>query len=122
MKNDILNDTVEIQKRAASVGFDWPDISGVFEKVQEELEEVIAAWKTSNQVHAQQELGDLLFAVINLARFLDTDPVLQLDSTNKRFLKRFEYMSQIIHSKGLKIKDCSLDELDCFWEKAKKET
>jgi tetrapyrrole methylase family protein/MazG family protein len=103
------------QRRAARVGFDWPDIAGVWQKVEEELEELRAA-SESDRPH---ELGDLLFAVVNLARWLDVEAEDALRQANARFRQRFAYIERSCASQGRHPEDLSLAELDALWDEAK---
>jgi tetrapyrrole methylase family protein/MazG family protein len=107
----------EIQDRAARVGFDWPGIEGVIAKVHEEFEEVLAA-KTDAEREA--EIGDLAFAVVNLARWLKVDPESALRGTNKRFKKRFSYIEDTARERGVSLGDLGFEEMDRLWEEAKR--
>ncbi|MEM5564247.1 nucleoside triphosphate pyrophosphohydrolase [Psychroserpens sp. AS72] len=109
-----------IQDKVAGVGFDWEEPHQVFEKVQEELGELQEEVNQNNQDRIESEFGDVLFSMINYARFLNVDPESALERTNKKFIKRFQYLEQ--KSKELK-KDLSamtLEEMDVYWEEAKK--
>jgi tetrapyrrole methylase family protein/MazG family protein len=106
----------EIQDRAARVGFDWADIEPVIAKVQEELEEVAQA-DTPEQRSA--ELGDLLFAVVNLVRWYEVDAETALRETSARFRKRFGHIEERARAAGISLSDMNLDEMDVFWEEAK---
>ncbi|MBT8067905.1 MAG: nucleoside triphosphate pyrophosphohydrolase, partial [Gammaproteobacteria bacterium] len=110
----------KLGKRAARVGFDWPDTRGVKAKIQEELQEVELAVGARNQEAVEDELGDMLFAVVNLARHLDVDPEKALSGANSKFEQRFRDMEQEIAQKGSSIKDFSLETLDQEWRAAKK--
>jgi len=107
----------QFQSRAARVKFDWPNISGVLAKVFEEIEELGQA-KTAEEVHA--ETGDLLFAVVNLARWRHVDAESALRQANERFRQRFKYIEQAARSQGRQVSDLSLDEMDQLWEAAKR--
>lgn len=107
----------QFQERAARVKFDWPDISGVLAKVFEEIEEVRQA-KGEDQLHA--EIGDLLFAVVNLARWVQVDSESALRQANQRFRLRFKYIEQAARSQGKQVSDLSFDEMDQLWEAAKR--
>ena len=115
-----LHASWKIQSDVSARGFDWPDITGVFAKVREELEEIEAAWNDGDTQHAQRELGDLLFATVNLARFLDTDPNAELARTNDRFLQRFAIMEERLKSIGRQMEHCTLEELDAVWDDVKR--
>jgi tetrapyrrole methylase family protein/MazG family protein len=106
----------KIQSRVAAVGFDWPDADPVFAKVDEELAELRAA---ENREQATEELGDVLFAVANLARHLRVDPEVALARANDKFAARFRVVERLAAGRGLKLRDLSLDELDALWEEAK---
>mgnify|MGYP000438572800 CR=1 FL=1 len=115
-----LNYAITVQKLAASVGFDWPDISGVIDKIHEELNEVqyeIDNGKITERLH--DEMGDLLFACINLARHLNIDPESALNSTNNKFKRRFEFIENQVLAQDKTLAGCTLDELDVLWDKAK---
>lgn len=110
----------KIQRKAAKVGFDWPDMSGAFDKLQEELEELKLAVKEEDSGHIKEELGDLLFAVTNVARFLDIDPEEALNGTSSKFIDRFDFVERKAARSGRKLEDMSLAEMDELWEQAKK--
>jgi tetrapyrrole methylase family protein/MazG family protein len=106
----------EYQKRAARVGFDWPDVQGVLDKVCEEVDEVRAAQGSQRMA----EIGDLLFAVVNLARWCDADAESVLREANLRFKGRFFFIEKAARERGVKVSDLSLQEMDDLWEAAKK--
>jgi len=108
-----------LQERAAGVGFDWPDARGPLEKVKEELVEVERATGNGQQTTIEEELGDLLFAVVNLARKLSVDPRAALEKANEKFRRRFEAMEQLAEKRGLEIGRVGLEELDKLWEEVK---
>ncbi len=108
-----------IQEKARAVGFDWDEPSQVFEKVKEELNEFDAEIKNKNQHLAEKEFGDVLFSLINYARFLNINPEDALEQTNKKFIKRFGYMEEKVKAQGKQIADCKLEELDTYWNEAK---
>ena len=110
---------IKLQKRAAQANFDWPDIKGVVDKIQEELDEVQQARQMNDKKNIAEELGDLLFSCINLARHLDEDPETVLRACNNRFEQRFNYMEDELESKG-GIKVTSRDKLELAWQRAKK--
>ena len=114
----------KLQKRAARVGFDWPDSQQVLAKVKEELTELEAELTPDQMDHrrVQDEIGDVLFSVINLARKLDVDPEEALKSTNKKFTNRFNYVEEASVSNGNVLNDTSLDEMEDLWQRAKGET
>lgn len=110
----------KIQKKAAKVGFDWPSIDGAFDKVREELEEIKEAIALGDQEHIVEEIGDLLFAVVNCARFLKVDPEMALKKTSQKFIRRFTYLEGKIVNSGSRLEDSTLEEMDIFWNEAKK--
>jgi tetrapyrrole methylase family protein/MazG family protein len=111
-----LSQASQYQQRAARVGFDWENIEGVWEKVFEELEEVKAA---NNKRRREEELGDLLFVITNLARWYQVDAETALRGSNGRFYKRYAYMEEFARQKAKSISEYSLNELDEIWERAK---
>lgn len=111
----------KLGKRAGRVGFDWPDRGGAREKIQEEMGELEDAVGTRDASHIEEELGDVLFAVVNLARHLDVDPEKALTGANYKFERRFRAMEADIEAEGLKIDKMSLEQLDQHWRKAKKD-
>jgi len=108
-----------IQEKARAVGFDWDRPEQVFDKVKEELLEFETEIKNKNQELAEKEFGDLLFSLINYARFLNINPEDALEQTNKKFIKRFGYMENKVKQQGKQIADCELPELDVYWNEAK---
>lgn len=115
-----LTRAAKIQKKASKVGFDWPDIQGVLEKVREELEEVEEAVAENNLPEAQKEFGDLLFAATNLSRYLKKDPESALRGTNRKFEFRFAYIEQQLQNAGLSFDDVDLAQMDQWWDEAKR--
>jgi len=111
----------KLQKRAARVGFDWPDAMQVMDKLKEEIAEAEIELKAEprDQNRLMDEIGDLLFCVVNLARKTGIDPELALKSTNKKFTNRFNYIEQSLVSKGLKIEDVDLDAMEKLWIESK---
>lgn len=110
-----------IQDKAKGVGFDWEEKEQVWEKVQEELAELREAESSGVEQHVEEELGDVLFSVINYARFLKMDPESALERTNKKFIGRFTHMERQIKEQGLLMQEMSLSELEAFWRSAKKQ-
>ena len=110
----------ELQKKAAKAGFDWPDMEGVISKIREELDEVRAAAGSESADNIEEELGDLLFSVINLFRFLRTEPSVALRRTNSKFTGRFKYVETKMKEQGIKMNSENLKIMDSFWEEAKK--
>lgn len=109
----------KLGKRASRMGFDWPDTAGVNQKIHEELDELDAAIGTRDTGRIEDELGDVLFAVVNLARHLDIDPEKALTGSNYKFERRFRAMEADMAAAGLDIRKLSLEELDQHWRKAK---
>jgi XTP/dITP diphosphohydrolase len=110
-----------IQEKARAVGFDWEQPEQVFEKVQEEIHELKEeVKKESNLSKIEDEFGDVLFALINYGRFIKINPEDALERTNKKFIKRFNYMEEKIKAQGKQLGDCTLAEMDVFWNEAKK--
>jgi uncharacterized protein YabN with tetrapyrrole methylase and pyrophosphatase domain len=108
-----------MQKAAAQVGFDWPDVAGPLEKVHEEAREVAEALARGDVEHAAAELGDLLFAVVNVARFLPADPAAALHGCCDRFERRFNLVREAVLKEGKNMASCTLEELDRHWEASK---
>ena len=116
---------MRIQEKARGVGFDWEKKEQVWEKVEEEMQEFqsefdVASDKPIDKKRAMSEFGDLLFSLINYARFVDINPEEALERTNKKFIKRFTYLETESKKDGKKIADMTLDEMDEYWEEAKK--
>lgn len=109
-----------IQDKVAGVGFDWEKPEQVFEKLKEELEELQHEVKTDNKDEIEAEFGDVLFSMINYARFLNVNPENALERTNKKFIKRFQYLESKAKENSKALKDMSLAEMDVFWNEAKK--
>jgi tetrapyrrole methylase family protein/MazG family protein len=109
-----------IQERAAAVGFDWPDTEGVLAKTREELCEIQQALATGDHDRSTEELGDLLFAVVNLSRFLDADPERALGGAIERFVARFQAMERELETSGTSLIRATPEEMDAAWERVKK--
>jgi len=109
-----------IQEKARAVGFDWEKPEQVFDKVKEELNEFENEVKRKDTENAEKEFGDVLFSLINYARFVGINPENALEHTNKKFVTRFNYMENRVKGLGKNISDCSLAELDTYWNEAKK--
>jgi len=109
-----------IQDKVAGVGFDWEEPKQVFEKVEEELGELQVEINSGNQDKIESEFGDVLFSMINYARFLKIDPESALERTNKKFIKRFQYLEQKSKDMNKSLSDMTLAEMDVYWEEAKK--
>ena len=110
----------KLQSKAAKVGFDWPDVKGVWDKVQEELAELQEALASGDRAAAENELGDVLFALVNYARHQKIEPEVALNGTNNRFAKRFAHVESCVEASGKAWQDFSLAELDQFWDEAKR--
>ena len=108
-----------IQDKVAGVGFDWEKPEQVWEKVQEELEEFQDEVKQGNADAMESEFGDVLFSMVNYARFLNINPENALERTNKKFIKRFQYLENKAKEQGKALEDMTLSEMDVFWEEAK---
>ncbi|WP_207426027.1 nucleoside triphosphate pyrophosphohydrolase [Pedobacter sp. SYSU D00535] len=114
-----------IQEKARGVGFDWEEKSQVWEKVEEEIQEFREEFNSVNNEEidrdkAESEFGDLLFSLINYARFIDINPENALEKTNKKFIKRFQYLEKKASEQGKNLKDMTLAEMDIYWNEAKK--
>lgn len=116
-----LSRAVKLQKRMAQVGFDWPDALPVLDKVREELDEVLEAMGANDPQAIAEELGDLLFAVSNLARHLKLDPESALRAANAKVERRFRFIEQALREAQRPIENCTLDELDALWGVAKQQ-
>lgn len=108
-----------IQDKVAGVGFDWEKPEQVFEKLQEELAEFQAEVALGNKDKMEAEFGDVLFSMINYARFLNVNPENALERTNKKFIKRFQFLEAKAKQKGKTLKEMTLAEMDVYWEEAK---
>jgi MazG family protein len=110
-----------LQEKAAQVGFDWEQADQVWEKVEEEIHELKMALASGDQANAEEELGDLLFSLVNYARFLRIDPENALEKTNKKFIRRFTGMEQVAISQGKPLSELTLEEMDAIWDSIKKQ-
>ncbi|MDW7738593.1 MAG: nucleoside triphosphate pyrophosphohydrolase [Bacillota bacterium] len=110
----------KLQKRAADVGFDWPSFEGPLQKAREELNELEEACASENQYAIEEEVGDYLFTIVNISRFLKVNPEMALGKTINKFIDRFYYVLEQAEKHGRSIGEYSLDELDRWWEEAKK--
>jgi len=111
-----------LQEKARQVGFEWDRKEQVWDKVKEEMEELQVAVEKENQQEAENELGDVMFSLINYARFLQLDAESALDKTNKKFIRRFTDMEQQARAAGKDLSDMSLEEMDAIWNAIKKQT
>lgn len=110
---------VKLTKRAAMVGFDWPDVQGPLAKVEEEIAELEVELETGSQQRQEQEFGDVLFALANVARHLKIDPEKALRGANQRFINRFNYVEQQVESQQKSMQESSLAQQDAYWREAK---
>lgn len=109
-----------IQEKVAGVGFDWEEPHQVWEKVQEEISELNEEIKEGNQENIEKEFGDVLFSMINYARFINVNPENALEKTNKKFINRFQYLENAAKKEGKEISEMTLAEMDVFWNASKK--
>jgi tetrapyrrole methylase family protein/MazG family protein len=109
----------KVQQKAAQAGFDWDNTDDVFKKVLEETQELEKVYKSKNVSRIKDEIGDILFSIVNLARFLKVQPELALSGTIDKFIKRFEYVERMVTRAGKKMEDMNLSELDRLWDEAK---
>jgi MazG family protein len=110
----------KMQERASRHGFDWPEAAPVFAKVDEELAELRGAFETGDEAHVREELGDLLFVTVNLARHLGVEPESALNQASRKFERRFRYIEQQVVESGRQLDECALQELDALWDEAKR--
>ncbi|KAA8696842.1 Nucleoside triphosphate pyrophosphohydrolase [Pseudomonas caricapapayae] len=116
-----LSRAAKLQKRASQVGFDWPAALPVVDKVREELDEILEAMVDNDAAGIAEEVGDLLFSVVNLARHLKVDPETALRSANSKFDRRFRFIEQALRHIQRPIEECSLEEMDALWGEAKRQ-
>jgi XTP/dITP diphosphohydrolase len=109
-----------IQDKAASAGFDWDNSEQVFDKVKEEIFELYHEVNENNQSKIEAEFGDVLFSLINYARFIHVDPESALERTNKKFINRFQFLEKEIKKQGKQLTNMTLEEMDVYWNKSKK--
>ena len=112
--NTALTRALQNGQSAAKPGFDWPDTAGVRAKIMEELDEVTAAESTGSTVAVEEEIGDLLLAVVSLARHLGVDPETALNGANRKFEQRFQRMQDILHAEEKSIETLAIEELEAF--------
>ena len=115
-----LTRALKLQNRAARVGFDWPSTAEVIDKIVEEAQELNEAQETMSQDAIEDEFGDLLFVITNLARHLKIDPEAALRRTNAKFTRRFEHIEDALASAGKSPAQSNLDEMDALWDAAKR--
>lgn len=108
-----------IQEKAANVGFDWEDRRDVWSKVKEEVSELEAELEGGDKAKMEQELGDVLFSIVNVARLYGINPENALERTNKKFIGRFNYIEEMAEKEGKKLTDMTLEEMDRYWNEAK---
>jgi MazG family protein len=111
----------KIGNKVGKVGFEWPDVGGVIQKLQEEAAELAEARANENPEHIEDEIGDLLFNVVNLARYLKVDPEQALRKTNAKFRARFVYIEQTVKSNGSTLEESSLERMEELWQEAKQQ-
>ena len=111
--------SLKLQKRAARVGFDWPTVSKVLKKIEEETKELVEAKEFESQERINEEFGDLMFSIVNLGRHLKVDPEEALKKTNTKFITRFKFIEDEIKSQGRNLEDTSLEEMEQLWQSAK---
>lgn len=116
-----LLEGLKLTKKAAKVGFDWENTDQVFEKLNEEVDELKSAINSGDTVNISEELGDLMFVIVNLARKLDVEPETALKKTNRKFRKRFKFVEKELMLKGKTPEDSSLEEMDGLWNRSKEE-
>ncbi len=114
-----LTRAIKLQAKASTVGFDWNDARLVLEKIKEEIAECEEAIDAGDAAHVREEMGDLLFAVANLARHVEVDPEESLRVTNAKFERRFAYIESKLEERGRALKDATLEEMDALWNEAK---
>jgi ATP diphosphatase len=114
-----LSRAMELQRKASTVGFDWNDPRAVLNKIREEADEIEAALDHGDPERLSDETGDLLFAVVNLARHVGADPEMALRGTSAKFERRFAYIERALATRGRSLDDASLDEMDALWNEAK---
>ena len=114
-----LLEGLKLTKQAAKVGFDWQNADHIFDKLEEEIGELRAALENADGENAGEEIGDLLFVVLNLARHLDVEPETALKRTNRKFRQRFKFIEDELKRDGTNLNDASLEKMDSLWDKAK---
>lgn len=115
-----LRRATAIQRKAAEVGFDWPDYEGILEKLNEEIGELKKVLGKGESKKVKEEIGDILFTIVNLARRMQVDPENALEYTSAKFVRRFSEMEKTVSSQGREIEDLSLDEMEKYWQESKR--
>ena len=110
----------KVGKRAAKSGFDWPDVNGAIEKIYEETKELESIIETGSHEELTDELGDILFSVVNVSRFIGVDPEEAIELSTKKFIRRFEIVEALANEQGIDMKTATIDKLDILWDEAKK--
>src|SRR5438045_5082979 len=110
----------QLTRKASRIGFDWENTGGVFEKMREETEELKKTLKEADHFRTEEELGDLLFAAVNLSRFLKVDPEIALKKANAKFTRRFRAMERLARESGREFKDLPHEQMEVFWDETKK--
>ena len=116
-----LTRAVKLQEKAAKVGFDWPSLAPVFEKMREEMAELEAAAKSGDTAHTAEEFGDLLFVMANVARHMEINPEEALREANRKFTRRFQRIEALLAERGKTLAQSDLAEMDALWDQAKRE-
>ncbi len=114
-----LMEAFKVQEKAARVGFDWDDVSGAFHKVYEELDELKEVYNAGNSDKIREEMGDLIFACVNVARFLEVEPELALKDAVKKFIRRFNFVEAEAAKSNKNLQDMNLQEMDVLWQQSK---
>ncbi len=114
-----LVEAQQITSKASQVGFDWQSVDQVFDKMKEELNELTAARQTGVREDVEDEFGDVLFVMVNLARFLKIDPEQALRRTNAKFRKRLAYVELQLRERGKRLNDSNIEEMESLWQEAK---
>lgn len=109
-----------VTEDASKVGFDWPEVEPILKKLEEELSELKSAMASGEKARIQEEMGDVLLSLVNLSRFLKVEAEDSLSEAVERFLRRFAYVQTQIRNQGRTMTDATLEEMDAFWEEAKK--
>lgn len=112
----------KLQDKAADYHFDWPDAAPVLDKIEEEIGELREAFRNNDQEHIKSEMGDVLFACVNLARHVDVDAESSLRSTNEKFIRRFDYVVEKMNQAGIEFNPQQLEQMEHFWQQSKKVT